>query len=56
MTVTFTAANGRWVEIDPEIVESVRPAAEGVHVRLLNGITQIVRAPYIQVLEQLALR
>jgi uncharacterized protein YlzI (FlbEa/FlbD family) len=55
-TVTFTAPNGSWVRVDPEVVESVRPAVEGVHVRLLNGVTQIVRAPYLQVLEQLALR
>lgn len=56
MTVTFAAANGHPIEIDPESVESVKPVAEGIHVRQLNGITQIVQAPYLQVLEQLALR
>lgn len=52
--VVFTSSNGSWVRIDPAAVESVRPAAEGIHVRLVNGMSKVVRAPYFEVLEQLA--
>jgi len=56
MAVTFSLTGGGSVAIDPEVVESFSVTAEGVRVRLITGSTQIVRAPYLQVLEQLALR
>ena len=56
MSVAFVLLDGRRAAIDPEVVESVQPDVGGVRIRFLTGDYQIVRAPYLQVLEQLALR
>ena len=53
---TFVLADGRRAAIDPDVVESVRPSVDGVLVRFLTGDTQIVKGPYLQVLELLAIR
>lgn len=54
MPIVFTAPSGKMVSVDPDLVESVRPSPEGIHVRMLNGVTQIVRESYLSVLERLA--
>lgn len=52
--IVFTAAGGARVQVDPERIESVRPGPQGVLVRFMDGVSQLVQEPYARVLELLA--
>lgn len=51
--ISFQGANGAPIAIDPNLIESVRPAPGGVLVRLIDGVSQLVQEPYSRVLELL---
>ncbi|SFS01052.1 flagellar FlbD family protein [Sphingomonas jatrophae] len=52
--IEFRSADGAVVQLDPLLVESVRPDADGVVLRMINGVRQAVKEPYGEVLERLA--
>jgi uncharacterized protein YlzI (FlbEa/FlbD family) len=52
--VVFAGADGDPVRVRPDWIESTSLTADGVVLRFVNGVTALVKEPYLRVLERLA--